>query len=299
MDLAALLARLAAYLGASLFFGVPLFHLYGLRTPTARRTPLPDRALLRASVALLAVGAFVSVATQSAAMMGQAAAMFQPSMWWIVLTGTHYGHGLLARLELIVAAVVLMLRARGSLEPLMVVGAVILVTFAWTGHGGDGEGGMARIHMLADVLHLLAAGAWLGALTVLAQLAMRCARDPDPATIAQLDRGLTRFSGMGPAVVAVLVATGAVNVWVLAGPEKILSLGTNAWGVTLLVKLALFVAMLALAAANRWRLAPRLAGGGPEAARALRLSVLTETGLGVLVLVVVSWLGTLPPPSAL
>ena len=181
----------------------------------------------------------------------------------------------------------------------MVVGAVILVTFAWTGHGGDGEGAMARIHMTGDVLHLLAAGMWLGALAVLAQLVVRCVRDPDPATVAQLDRGLTWFSGVGPGAVAVLVATGAVNVWVLAGPQNILTLGTNAWGVTLLVKLALFVGMLALAALNRWRLAPGLAANAPGALAALRRSVLAETALGILVLVVVSWLGTLPPPSAL
>ncbi len=62
--------------------------------------------------------------------------------------------------------------------------------------------------------------------------------------------------------------------------------------------------MLGLAAANRFRLTPRLAAaigaGGPTAAAVadLRRSVLVETSIGVLVLVLVSLLGALAPLSS-
>ena len=135
---------------------------------------------------------------------------------------------------------------------------------------------------------------------MLTVLALRCLREPgSAAALAELDRGLSRFSAIGPAVVAVLLATGAVNVWVLAGPSRLLGLAGNAWGVALLIKLGLFAAMLALAGVNRWRLGPALARGDPGAAAALRLNLAAEAALGILVIVAVSWLGTLPPPSAL
>ena len=52
------------------------------------------------------------------------------------------------------------------------------------------------------------------------------------------------------------------------------------------------------AAGNRFLLAPRLAAGGAEAASAILRSVLAETLLAVLVLVVVAALGVLEPPNA-
>jgi putative copper resistance protein D len=59
--------------------------------------------------------------------------------------------------------------------------------------------------------------------------------------------------------------------------------------------------MLLLAAANRFRLTPRLAArldstdGLESVVAALRLSLLSETALAILVLAAVAWLGTLSP----
>jgi len=72
----------------------------------------------------------------------------------------------------------------------------------------------------------------------------------------------------------------------------------------LLVKLAMFVAMLSLAAANRFRLTPKLAAALNStselraAVGALRTSLLAETALAILVLAAVAWLGTLSPLDA-
>ena len=70
------------------------------------------------------------------------------------------------------------------------------------------------------------------------------------------------------------------------------------------VKLALFIAMLGLAAANRFRHTPAfgrvLAAHEPpdRALAALRRSVAYETALGLAVLALVAGFGTLPPPAA-
>jgi len=62
--------------------------------------------------------------------------------------------------------------------------------------------------------------------------------------------------------------------------------------------------MLIFAAANRWRLTPRLAtaravGDTKMAVRSLRSCVALEAGAAVLLLALAAWLGTLAPPSAM
>ena len=64
------------------------------------------------------------------------------------------------------------------------------------------------------------------------------------------------------------------------------------------MKIALFLAMLAIAAINRVRLTPRLVAGGAvagPAVRQLRTNALTEAVIGALILLIVAMLGTLPP----
>ena len=97
-----------------------------------------------------------------------------------------------------------------------------------------------------------------------------------------------------------LVLSGAVNSWFLVGPAQALHLADTDYGRLLLAKLLLFALMLGLAAANRWRLTPALDRAikeGTPPPRALVLALSLETLLGMSVLAVVGWLGTLPPPG--
>src|SRR5262249_57226864 len=66
-----------------------------------------------------------------------------------------------------------------------------------------------------------------------------------------------RFSTLGLISVGLLIATGVVNGWTLAGSVPAL-IGTD-YGRLLLAKVALFLAMVSGAAINRLRLTPRLA----------------------------------------
>ena len=87
-----------------------------------------------------------------------------------------------------------------------------------------------------------------------------------------------------------------MNGWFLMGLTHLGALATTAYGRLLLAKLLLFGAMLCLAAANRYRLTPRLTealnrpGATTPALSALRTSVTLEFALAVLVLAAVSWL---------
>jgi putative copper resistance protein D len=116
-------------------------------------------------------------------------------------------------------------------------------------------------------------------------------------------RALEGFSGTGTVVVGLIVVTGLINSWLLVGVSGISSLPTSLYGQLLLTKIGLFIAMLALAAANRFRLTPALEKAMAQndyaaAISALRTSLALEAGAAITILALVAWLGTLEPPTA-
>ena len=105
-----------------------------------------------------------------------------------------------------------------------------------------------------------------------------------------------RFSTLGIASVGTVLATGIVNTFELTG--NVAALFGTGYGRLLLVKIALFLTMLAIAAVNRTRLTPQLVAGGAAAGpalRQLRTNALIEAVIGALILFIVAMLGTLPP----
>jgi putative copper resistance protein D len=72
------------------------------------------------------------------------------------------------------------------------------------GHGVSGSGTLGIVHATADVMHLLGAAAWLGALAALARLL----GEHSPEMIRH---ALPRFSCLGYGAVAVLLLTGCIN----------------------------------------------------------------------------------------
>jgi putative copper resistance protein D len=161
------------------------------------------------------------------------------------------------------------------------------------------EGWIGLAHVGSDAAHLLAAGAWLGGLAPLGFILLDYSvSDGEP--IDDVDRILLRFSSMGYVAVATLVASGLINSRFLVG--SVSSLLTTLYGQIPFAKLGLFAAMLALAAANRFWLVPRMietragAPGDPSVwLGRLRYHVLGEQFLGLMVLLAVSVLGTMRP----
>jgi putative copper resistance protein D len=184
------------------------------------------------------------------------------------------------------------------------LGGLTLASFAWSGHGAAGDGPGGAVHLIADLIHLWAAGVWIGALAVLAALLADARRQEDPVRLSALHGGLEGFSGIGTAVVAALVATGLVNSWFLIGPSHVTAMLGSPYGLLLIAKLLVFTGMLGLAAANRFLLTPRLAsaltsGGTGQAIAALQRSVAIESLAAVAVIALVSALGTIAPLSAM
>ncbi|RYY09726.1 MAG: copper resistance protein CopD, partial [Alphaproteobacteria bacterium] len=185
----------------------------------------------------------------------------------------------------------------------MLCGAVAIGTLAWTGHGAMDEAAIGWVHLVADILHLIASGAWAGALLGLILLVSRPAARVDAAHLQRTHRALHGFGATGTIVVGTIVVTGLVNAWLLIGPSNVVTLGATLYGRLLLAKLVLFGPMLGLALLNRFRLTPSLersiaAADRRGALRTLRLSLAIESASIVTILALVAWLGTLEPPAS-
>jgi putative copper resistance protein D len=195
-----------------------------------------------------------------------------------------------------IALIVLLIRP--GLWLASIAGAVALASLAWSGHGAMDDGALRFWHFLSDILHLLAAGAWLGAMLALVLMA----RGPvDEARIRSLAFAVRRFEWIGAVIVLTLSITGVVNYLFIVGPrlDDVL-LGT--YGILLTIKILLFAGMLVLAALNRFHLGPALQqalhDGQPViAANALRRSVVVELAMALLIVALVAWLGTLSPEA--
>ena len=205
---------------------------------------------------------------------------------WTVLTGTQFGAAWSARLAI---AVLLALLLSPPLRWLQLAAAgAFLALIALSGHAGATPGAAGELHLVSDMLHLIAAGLWLGGLPALALL---LASPRQPKGLAA--RAAARFSVAGIAAVAVILATGIVNSWMLLGSPR--DLIATSYGRLLFLKIGLFVAMVAIAAVNRFHLTPRLAT--TSARRALTRNSLAETALGAGVLLLVGALGTMSPTA--
>ena len=234
------------------------------------------------------------------------AAAFSEGIVWSVLSDTDFGYDWIVRvvLTVLVAGILLPLDStaritsswKGASGVTLAAGLVGALGFA--GHAAAGVGITGLVHLAADIAHLVAAAAWIGALVPLALLLHAAGHSPDQPSMAIARMATQRFSTLGVASVSTLLATGIINTWVLAGSVSAL-LGTD-YGRLLLVKVALFLVMVATAAVNRLVLTPRLVAecniaGGHEALRRLRNNSLIEAAIGAIVLVIVGVLGTLPP----
>ena len=222
-----------------------------------------------------------------------------------VLGETDFGRVWLVRLALFIVLLALMTGRRASQRPrdwiTPSVSALSLLSLAFVGHTQIQDEGLRILHIGADGVHLLAAGAWLGSLPALSYLLIMAWQSPSEHT-ADARARLVRFSRIGAIVVAALIASGLINAWFLVG--SVGKLATTPYGQLLLLKLGLFFGMLALAALNRFHLVPSLVAAqenGESLAsslRRLRWSVRGEQVLGLLIVLIVSELGTMQPAIA-
>lgn len=299
-DSANIVLRFLLYVDLMLLFGIALFGLYGLKEQERiSDAVLPLRALLIGSAISGVMLSVVGMVLMVSAMSGESnLGELRPHLT-MMLRETDMGMAWMTRLiALFIAALVMLFSTRAPELALWVAataGGIALASLAWSGHGAMDEG---IWHFAADILHLLAAGAWLGAL--IAFTLMSQSRNLQSENhVRLLARAVMRFESVGALIVAIIVVTGVVNYLFIAGPnlDDVLP---STYGILLLIKVALFAGMLALAALNRFHLGPLLQqslrdGQYSVAANTLRRSVRVELFAAVLIVGLVAWLGTLSP----
>ncbi|MER6210181.1 copper resistance protein CopC [Streptomyces sp. NPDC001642] len=323
------MARYVAYIAAALLIGTAAF-LALCRPPDPTVLDKPIRTgwwtLLAATLALLLLRSPYEAGTALTT-------AFEPSAIPKTLT-TRPGEALAARVVLLAATAVFLLRLRGRdrfgrLTTATGTALAIGLALTWASAEHASAGIQVPVAMTSTVLHLLAMSVWLGGLTALLTTLYR-SPSLDAAPVA-------RFSRLAFTSVTVLVVTGIYQSWRGLGSWNALT-GTS-YGRILLVKLGAVVLLLAAAGWSRqWtnrltgaevRLrvpelvrtgadgAPASTGDGPPSAgdggtapeaaddsqdrlrRGLRRSVLVEVAVGVAVLVVTTLLtNTLPGRAA-
>ncbi|AQV98778.1 copper resistance protein CopD [Cupriavidus necator] len=295
--------RLALYVDLGLLFGLPLFCTYALqREERASRFAMRCQALALGCVVAGIVLSLGALAVMARSMTGASDfSALQGHVFTMIVTGTDFGVAWSVRVGALLLCVLagMTWRSGGArFAALAMLGGIALGTLAWGGHGAMHEGAMRYLHLASDVAHLLAAGAWVGALAAFLLLSVsRAATNGED--VALLSRTSDGFARVGTVIVATLILSGALNYWLIVGPA-LPEFAPMSYGGLLVAKLTLFVAMLGLAAANRFRLSPRLAtavrAGEPGmAVRALWRSLMLEAGAATLVLALVAVLGMLSP----
>src|ERR1700730_16602240 len=215
-----------------------------------------------------------------------------------ILNQTQFG--LVFEIRIVLAIILAACLAYDRLAParwLALAGALRpAAPLAWARRAGSTVGEMGILHLTADVLHLIAAAAWIGGLVSLAQLLAEARRNPAHAPFAR--DATRRFSTLGIAAVGTLLLTGSVNAWILVGSFS--ALLVTEYGQLLTLKICLFVFMLAFAAVNRLLLAPQLVlarDSEPQlnSLRQLAHNSTAEIALGLTIYGIVGVLGTLHP----
>jgi copper transport protein len=280
-----------------------------LPEPAARRFAWTVRLAWLAFVLAALIALLTELSVSADAPVWQALSL---SVLGKVLTGTRFGAIWLARAALLAALGVGIwwvwprfgrLR-QGTWWAIAGLAAAALFTVSLNAHGFN----VSPAAGLADWVHALTMAIWLGALVqVIVSLPPELAALDASRRAEVMGRLVPRFSAVALPTVLVLTATGTYAAVLQIGLWRAL-VGT-AYGVTLLVKLAMFGVMLGFAAVNLLYIGPNLArllgGKGAVAATVDRLRrhfttfVAVETTLGLLVLAAVGVLVNLSPPRDL
>lgn len=294
--------RFALYADLMLLVGLAAFPLYSF-TDSEREDgvvlPLGGKLVWLALAALpLTVAGF---AISSAAMMGVPVRALDFPMLASMASETAQGTAFLVRMAALVATLAAFVLLRRTQTPRYVVamagGSVALATLLWSGHAAATEGALGIAHRISDIAHMIAAALWIGGIAAFCLLLARPVQSIYNVHISS--HSLTSFSRIGMVIVTIVALTGLFNSYAISGQDPTILL-QSIYGQLLTAKIALFGAMLLLAAYNRYRLVPHLqtavrAGSTAAAIAALRLSLFAEISAAVVILILVAWLGTLEP----
>lgn len=283
------LAALVSLLGALVFLTLvaPAAAVEAADEAPRLRQSLLRLAGLSAALALIVGTAWLTA--DSAAIAGADGWAMAVQALPVVALQTQFGRWMLARGVLLLALLPLLRLRRAGPAGATVLAAMALTLQPMLGHAGALGGSPGISMIISEILHLLAAGAWLGGLLPLFVVLGTLPRNA-AATACR------SFTPVGLCAVLVLGGTAIAQVTEFVG--GVAGLFGTGYGQIALAKFGLFVLLLGLAAINRLTLTERLTGIAPDAARRhMRLSVATEAVLGTLVVLTAGFLASHAPAT--
>lgn len=274
---------------------------HGVLPPLASRgvstADAADRArrLGQGALFLYTLAAIVRLYAESVALNGQERAL-APEALLPVLTQTSWGMGWSTGVFgafLVFLGWTISKRTVSIGTPLALTGAFgIVAAPALTGHAAASSSFIIAVTL--DMLHVLAAGAWIGGLLMVLLAGIPAMRrltngNPDAAVGALVNS----FHPLALFCAPIVVIAGMGTSYLRLG--GIAPLTTTPYGATLLVKLGLFVLVAGAALYNSLRARRKL--GTPDGTSYLRRSAALELFFAALVLAATSVLVTTPAPS--
>jgi putative copper resistance protein D len=201
------------------------------------------------------------------------------------LLDTSTGRFLIVQL---VSAFALLVSSMKSKAPATVLLAgLMLCELAMTGHATDGSPAHQVIAGVAQSAHILAGGAWLGALPMFLIVLHLKSRGMQRSACTEAMR---KFSTIGHLVVAITLVGGITLAVLIDGFPHL----SSTYGRELLLKTSLVVVMALIAVANRYVIVPRLRSYGGASSLLIAGSTL-EIVLGIVALALVASFGTIDP----
>ncbi|UWU89665.1 copper resistance CopC/CopD family protein [Bradyrhizobium sp. CB1015] len=273
------LARVGLYLGLFVGVGGVLFARWISRSLTGTTVP-------RAALVVGLSSAVVSVGALGLDLLGLPPAALAAAAPWKVAFTTSAGRAFLVAAAAMLLALLALRSAWSSRALALIAGVGVGLSLAMSGHAATAPPQMMM--RPAMFLHGLCVALWIGALAPLAALLSK----PTPATLVVVNR----FSGIAMPAVGVLALTGLALAIVQL--EKASALVETRYGLILSIKLALVLMLLALAALNRFRLAPALARDRGSQAM-LKRSILLECAIALAIFAVVAGWRFTPPPRTI
>jgi len=238
------------YLGMFLAVGLVIFRQLLLPTSTATegtRASLLTVARRGADVGIAASLLMLPLTTINQSGDGLSA-LFAARSWEVDLGNPEPVAAILAVVGLALAVTTSAIRQVQAALPLA-GGALALGSLALVGHSRSF--GPEPLVVATDVVHVLAGSVWFGGLVGLT-IALRRLGSAPAAALATVDR----FSSVAAGLLVGVGVTGTVLTWRILGSWH--GFVDTSFGRALLVKLSLVAVVVGLAAANRWRLLPRL-----------------------------------------
>jgi copper resistance protein D len=283
-DLLAVIARGVGFVGLFQAAGALLFvRLFG-EPPGAAQDRIRHLMLVCAAVAFVSLA--FQQALEAARLAGELSGIFDANLQRLTW---HSSSGLAQMLRLLglLAIVIGVARRDRPMRWVALSGAAVAVlSFVVTGHTSTDSSRALLAPLLG--MHLLLVAFWAGALVPLYLISDEPAR-------AYAIPVLRKFSAIAGALVPFIAIAGILMAFLLA-PD--LAMLRQPYGELLLLKLALFTALMGFAGYNKWRLVPAMERGEASAPAALRRSIATEAVLIVAVLCVTAVLTEFFSPAS-